>query len=74
MIVGVSVVMNIIGLLLTPTKMILGYPLSQFCFEQLCPVLYTIQWSIFSLIYELQHHHGANVGHQTAYGVVHYPR
>ena len=51
MIVGVSVVLNIIGLLLTPTKMILGYPLSQFCFEQLCPVLYTIQWSIFSLIY-----------------------
>ena len=32
--------------------MILGYPLSQFCFEALCPVvvLYTIKWSIFSLI------------------------
>ena len=51
MIFGVSVVLNIIGLLLTLTKMILGYTLSQFCFEQLCPVLYTIQWSIFSLIY-----------------------
>ena len=51
MIFGVSVVLNIIGLLLTLTKMILGYTLSQFYFEQLCPVLYTIQWSIFSLIY-----------------------
>ena len=51
MIFGVSVVLNIIGLLLTLTKMILGYTSSQFCFEQLCPVLYTIQWSIFSLIY-----------------------
>ena len=46
-----SVVLNIIVLLLTLTKMILGYPLSQFCFEQPCPVLYTIQRSIFSLIY-----------------------
>ena len=51
MIFEVSVVLNIIGLLLTLTKMILRYTLSQFCFEQLCPVLYTIQWSIFSLIY-----------------------
>ena len=51
MIFWVSVVLNIIGLLLTLTKIILGYTLSQFCFEQLCPVLYTIQWSIFSLIY-----------------------
>ena len=51
MIFGVSVVLNIIGLLLTLTKMILRYTLSQFCFEQLCPVSYTIQWSIFSLIY-----------------------
>ena len=49
MIFGVSVVLNIMVLLLK--KMILGYPLSQFCFEQLCPVLYTIYWSIFSLIY-----------------------
>ena len=53
MIVGVSVVLNIMvsTVMLTATKMILGYPLSQFCFEQPCPVLYTIQWSIFSLIY-----------------------
>ena len=33
-----------------PTKMILGYPLSQFCFEPLWPILHTIKWSIFSLI------------------------
>ena len=51
MIFEVSVVLNIIGLLLTLTKMILRYTLSQFCFEQHCPVSYTIQWSIFSLIY-----------------------
>ena len=44
MIVGVGVVLNIIGLLLTPTKMILGYPLSQFCFEPL--------WSI-----DIVHHY-----------------
>lgn len=50
MIFRVSVVLNIIGLLLTPTKMILDYPLSQFCFEQLWPILHTIKWSIFSLI------------------------
>ena len=34
--------------------MIPGYPLSQFCFEQLCPVavlyIHHLKWSIFSLI------------------------
>ena len=50
MISGVSVVLNIIGLLLTPTKMILGYSLSQFCFEPLWPIFHTIKWSICSLI------------------------
>ena len=47
---GVSVILNIIGLLLTPTKMILGYSLSQFCFEPLWPIFHTIKWSICSLI------------------------
>ena len=50
MIFGVSVVLNMIGLLLTLTKMIRGYPLSQFCFEPLWPILHTIKWSIFSII------------------------
>ena len=46
MIVGVSVVLKIIGLLLTQTKMIVGYPLSQFCFEQLRPELQYCTYTI----------------------------
>ena len=76
MIVRVSVVLNTIGLLLTLTTMILGYPLSQFCFEPLWPllILYTIKWSIFPHIssYDTTMEQLSVI--KKAYGVVHYPR